>query len=36
MEKIQTFKSLIIAKFLYCLTNISSSDEIIKEINKVK
>jgi len=35
MGKIQVLKSLIIPKFLYRLTNISYSDEIIKEINKV-
>ena len=35
MGKIQVLKSLIVQKFLYRLTNISSNDEIIKEINKV-
>ena len=35
MGKIQVLKSLIIPKFLYRLTNISSSGGIIKEINKI-
>ena len=35
MGKIQVLKSLVIPKFLYRLTNISSNDEVIKEINKV-
>ena len=35
MGKIPVLKSLVIPKFLYRLTNISSNDEVIKEINKV-